>query len=61
MALPGSPEGVEDGGHGSDREAIGQRIAFYNRRRPHTAHGGQPPVVVYFCAIETDQQVPEVA
>jgi putative transposase len=36
---------------------------FYNNahQRPHTAHGGQPPVVVYFNTIETDQQVQAVA
>jgi putative transposase len=27
----------------------------------HTAHGGQPPAVVYFNTIETDQQVQAVA
>ena len=30
---------------------------IYNHQRPHTAHGGQPPAVVYFNHIETDQQV----
>ena len=29
--------------------------------RPHAAHGGQPPAVGYFNAIETDQQVQAVA
>jgi hypothetical protein len=36
-------------------------ITFYNHQRPHTAHGGQPPAVVYFDTIETDQQVQAVA
>lgn len=43
------------------KAAIGQWIAFYNHRRPHTAHGGQPPAVVYFNTIETDQQAQAVA
>jgi putative transposase len=33
----------------------------YNHQRPHTSHGGQPPAVVYFTRIETDQQVQAVA
>jgi len=43
------------------RVAIGRWITFYNHQRPHTAHGGQPPAVVYFNRIETDQQVQAVA
>ena len=43
------------------RVGIGRWIPFYNDQRPHTAHGGQPPAVVYFNAIETDQQVQAVA
>jgi putative transposase len=43
------------------RVGIGRWITFYNHQRPHTAHGGQPPAVVYFNAIETDQQVQAVA
>jgi putative transposase len=39
----------------------GRWITFYNHQRPHTAHGSQPPAVVYFNAIETDQQVQAVA
>jgi putative transposase len=39
----------------------GRWITFYNHQRPHTAHGGQPPAVVYFTTIETDQQVQAVA
>jgi len=34
---------------------------LYNHQRPHAAHGGQPPAVVYFNSIETDQQVQAVA
>ena len=43
------------------RAGIERWITFYNHQRPHTAHGGQPPAVVYFNAIETDQQVQAVA
>jgi putative transposase len=32
-------------------------ITVYNHQRPHAAHGGQPPTMVYFNAIETAQQV----
>src|SRR4051794_37043651 len=39
----------------------GQWITFYNHQRPHAAHGGQPPAVVYFNGIETDQQARRVA
>ncbi len=39
------------------RAGIGRWITFYNNHRPHTAHGGQPPAVVYFKTIETGQQV----
>ena len=47
---------------GSQAKAgIGRWITFYNHHRPHTAHGGQPPAVVYFNHIETDQQVQAVA
>ena len=40
---------------------IAKWIAFYNHQRPHAAHGGQPPVMVYFHQIETDQQEQSVA
>ena len=40
---------------------IGRWITFYNHHRPHTAHSGQPPAVVYFNHIETDQQGQAVA
>ena len=43
------------------RAGIGRWITFYNHQRPHTAHGGQPPAMVYFNRIETDQQVQAVA
>jgi putative transposase len=43
------------------RVGIGRWITFYNHQRPHTAHGGQPPAVVYFNSIETDQQMKAVA
>ena len=47
---------------GSQAKAgVGRWIAFYNHHRPHTAHRGQPPAVVYFNTIETDQQVQAVA
>lgn len=40
--------------------AIGHWIAFQNQRRPH-ARGGQPPAVVYWNGIETDQRGQGVA
>ncbi len=43
------------------RAGIGRRITFYNHSRPHSAHGGQPPAVVYFNATQTDQQAQAVA
>jgi len=47
---------------GSQAKAgVGRWIAFYNHQRPHAAHGGQPPAVVYFSSIETDQQARRVA
>ena len=47
---------------GSQAKAgVGRWITFYNHHRPHTAHGGQPPAMVYFNTIETDQQVQAVA
>ena len=34
---------------GSQAKAgVGRWITFYNHQRPHAAHGGQPPAVVYF-------------
>ncbi|MGX1101313.1 putative transposase [Amorphus sp. MBR-141] len=47
---------------GSQAKAgIGRWITFYNHQRPHAAHGGQPPAMVYFSSIETDQQARRVA
>jgi putative transposase len=47
---------------GSQAKAgVGRWITFYNHQRPHAAHGGQPPAVVYFNAIQTDQQRQAVA
>ena len=43
------------------RPGIVRWIAFYNQHRPHTAHSGQPPAVVYFNATQSDQQVQAVA
>jgi putative transposase len=43
------------------RAGVGRWITFYNHLRPHAAHGGQPPAVVYFNATQTDQQVQAVA
>jgi putative transposase len=42
------------------RAGVGRWITFYNHQRPHAAHGGQPPAVVYFNATQTDQQVQAV-
>ena len=47
---------------GSQAKAgVGRWISFYNHQRPHAAHGGQPPAVVYFNQIATDQQGQRVA
>ena len=47
---------------GSQAKAgVGRWITFYNHQRPHAAHGGQPPAVVYFNQIKTDQQGQRVA
>jgi putative transposase len=40
---------------------IGRWMNFYNRQRPHAAHGGQPPAVVYWNVIQPDQQAKKVA
>ena len=40
---------------------VARWITFYNHQRPHAAHSGQPPAVVYFNQIETDQQGQRVA
>jgi len=42
---------------GSQAKAgVGRWITFYNHLRPHAAHGGQPPAVVYFNATGTQVQ-----
>ena len=47
---------------GSQAKAgIGRWINFYNRQRPHAAHGGQSPAMVYWNAIQPDQQAKKVA
>ena len=50
---------------GSEAKAgVGKWIAFYNRKRPHSALGGKPPAVVYWLRKEetqTDQQEQRVA
>ena len=43
------------------KTGVSRWIAFCNHHRPHTAHSGQPPAVVYFNPIEVDQQVKAVA
>jgi putative transposase len=43
------------------RVGVGRWVIFYNHQRPHAAHGGQPPAVVYFNTIATDQQVQAAA
>ena len=47
---------------GSQAKAgVGSWISFYNHQRPHTAHGGQPPAVVYSNSIATGQQGQAIA
>ena len=46
------------------RVDIGKWIEFYNHKRPHRAHAGKPPAVVYWAKrdeIETDQRMHKVA
>ena len=46
------------------RAGLRNWIDFYNRKRPHSAHGGQPPAVVYWqrnLTIQPDQQELRVA
>ena len=38
------------------RAGIAAYFDFYNRRRPHTAHGGQPPDAVHFGALPAVKQ-----
>lgn len=52
----------ETGSHA--RTGVGKWMDFYNRKRPHSALGGQPPAMVYWQTIEQhqpDQQVQSVA
>ena len=30
------------------KAGVGKWVEFYNRKRPHSAHGGKPPAVVYW-------------
>ncbi len=47
---------------GSQAKAgIGRWMTFYNQQRPHAAHGGQPPAVVYWNQTQPDQQARTVA
>jgi putative transposase len=47
---------------GSQAKAgIGRWVTCYNHPWPHSAHGWQPPAMVYFNSFETDQQVKAVA
>jgi putative transposase len=50
---------------GSEAKAgVGKWIAFYNRKRPHSALGGKPPAVVYWQRndkTQPDQQEQKVA
>lgn len=43
------------------KASVAKWIAFYNHKRPHADHGGQPPTVVYIDQIETDRQGQKVA
>ncbi len=43
------------------RAGVGRWITFYNHQRPHAAHGGQPPTVVYHNETQTDQEGQPVA
>lgn len=43
------------------RADIGQWMTFYNHQRPHAAHGGRPPAVVYWNKLQPDQQAQKVA
>ena len=49
------------GNRHTEKAGVGRWITFYNHLRSHAAHGRQPPAVVYFNHIETDQQVQAVA
>ncbi len=38
------------------RAGVGRGITFYTHLRPHTAHGGRTPAMVYVNSIATDQR-----
>ena len=38
------------------RAGISRYIDFYNTRRPHSAHSGRTPAVVYFAALPATGQ-----
>jgi putative transposase len=40
---------------GAARAGIAAHIDFYNARRPHSAHGGQPPDVAYFASLPRER------
>ena len=44
-----------------DKAGIRDWITVHNHHRPHAAHGGIPPAVVYQAAIQRDQQAQRVA
>lgn len=52
-------QALETGQH--VKAGVGRWITFYNHQLPHTAHGGQPPAVVHFSAMETVHQVQALA
>ena len=43
------------------RAGVGRWITFHNHQRPHAAHGGHPPAVIYLNQIEPGQQRQRVA
>jgi len=46
------------------RVGIAKWVEFYNHKRPHSAHGGKPPAVVYWFekeGMQPDQQEQKVA
>lgn len=51
----------ETGSQAKAGAGVGRWITFYNDKRPHAAHGGQTPAMVYFNTNQTDQQVQKVA
>lgn len=43
------------------RADIGQWMTFYNHQRPHAAHGGRPPAMVYWNKLLSDQRAQTIA